>query len=79
MIIGMVEVGHQSAWFSTDSACGGVAIGLGPWSWHWMWSHLVSHGFSRGFNHYDSTIRGTEGAELGQPTSASGGSHPAEV
>ena len=32
-----------------------------------------------GFNHYDSTMRGTEGAELGPPNLASGGLHHGEV
>ena len=48
LIVRTVKVGHPSAWFPTDSACGGVAIGSGPWSRHGRWSHLVSHGFSRG-------------------------------
>ena len=45
---GTVEVGHPSAPFPTDSACGGVAIRSGLRSRHGRWSHLVSHGFSRG-------------------------------
>ena len=80
MIVGTVEVGHPTAWLSTDSARGGVAIGSGPWSRRGRWSHLVFHGFSTGeVNHYDSTMRETEGAELGPPISASGGGHHREV
>ena len=78
--VGTLEVGHPSAWFQTDSACGGMAIRLGLWSRHGRWSHLVSHGFSKGgVNDYDSTMRETEGAELRPPNSASGGRHHAEV
>ena len=82
MKVGTVEVGHPSIWFPPDSASGVRAICSGLGSWHGRWSHLVSHGFSRGgggVNHYNLSMRETEGAELGPSNSVSGGRHHAEV
>ena len=72
--VGTVEVGQPSNWFPLDSASGGMAIcSQGSPTWFPMESAVGA------VNHYDSTMRETEGADLGPPNLASGGRHHAEV